>query len=49
MTVQGDRRLKIVADHLLTGARVFVGVTDPLDATVETPSRYATGSWPPPG
>ncbi|GAA2788533.1 cobalamin-independent methionine synthase II family protein [Kitasatospora paracochleata] len=31
-----DRILQIIADHLPAGARVFVGVTDPIDPVVET-------------
>ena len=31
--------LRIIADHLPDGARVFVGVTDPIDPRVETPEQ----------
>ncbi|MFD2467423.1 cobalamin-independent methionine synthase II family protein [Amycolatopsis silviterrae] len=31
-----DRVLRVIADHLRPGARVFVGVTDPIDPRVET-------------
>jgi len=31
-----DRALRVVADHLPPSARVFVGVTDPIDPRVET-------------
>lgn len=31
-----DRVLSVIADHLPPGARVFVGVTDPIDPRVET-------------
>lgn len=34
-----ERVLKIIADHLRPGIRVFVGVTDPIDSTVETPEE----------
>lgn len=34
-----DRVLAIVADHLPAGARIFVGVTDPIDSRVETPEQ----------
>ncbi|GAA0401965.1 5-methyltetrahydropteroyltriglutamate--homocysteine methyltransferase [Acrocarpospora corrugata] len=34
-----DRVLAIVASHLPAGARVFVGVTDPIDQTPETPAQ----------
>ncbi|MFF0432435.1 5-methyltetrahydropteroyltriglutamate--homocysteine methyltransferase [Streptomyces sp. NPDC004327] len=34
-----DRVLALVADHLPPSARVFVGVTDPLDQRVETPEQ----------
>jgi 5-methyltetrahydropteroyltriglutamate--homocysteine methyltransferase len=32
-----ERVLAIVAEHLPAGARVFIGVTDPIDPQVETP------------
>ena len=34
-----ERVLAIVAEHLPAGARVFVGVTDPIDPRVETPEQ----------
>lgn len=34
-----ERVLRIVGDHLRPGIRVFVGVTDPISATVETPEQ----------
>ncbi|GAA4640048.1 cobalamin-independent methionine synthase II family protein [Actinoallomurus vinaceus] len=34
-----DRALAVVADHLPEGARVFIGVTDPIDPRVETPDE----------
>ncbi len=34
-----DRILRIIADHLRPGIRVFVGVTDPIDPRVETPEE----------
>ncbi|MGI5328685.1 cobalamin-independent methionine synthase II family protein [Actinomadura nitritigenes] len=34
-----DRALRVVADHLPPGARVFVGVVDPIDPAVETPEQ----------
>ncbi|MGW4163644.1 5-methyltetrahydropteroyltriglutamate--homocysteine methyltransferase [Streptomyces sp. NPDC004788] len=34
-----DRVLNVVAAHLPPNSRVFVGVTDPLDAAVETPEQ----------
>ncbi|KAB2365049.1 cobalamin-independent methionine synthase II family protein [Actinomadura montaniterrae] len=34
-----DRALSIVADHLPSDARVFIGVTDPIDPAVETPEQ----------
>jgi len=34
-----DRVLAIVAEHLPAGARVFIGVTDPIDPRVETPEQ----------
>ncbi|MCX4681848.1 cobalamin-independent methionine synthase II family protein [Streptomyces sp. NBC_01433] len=34
-----ERVLGVIQDHLPAGARVFVGVTDPIDPTVETPEQ----------
>jgi 5-methyltetrahydropteroyltriglutamate--homocysteine methyltransferase len=34
-----ERVLKIIADQLRPGVRVFVGVTDPISTTVETPEE----------
>jgi 5-methyltetrahydropteroyltriglutamate--homocysteine methyltransferase len=34
-----DHVLKVIAEHLRPGVRVFVGVTDPIDAAVETPEQ----------
>jgi 5-methyltetrahydropteroyltriglutamate--homocysteine methyltransferase len=34
-----DRVLAIAAEHLPAGARVFLGVTDPIDPRVETPEQ----------
>ncbi|MEV7011470.1 cobalamin-independent methionine synthase II family protein [Streptosporangium sp. NPDC051022] len=34
-----DRVLRLVGDSLRSGARVFVGVTDPIDPRVETPEQ----------
>nr|BFE51629.1 cobalamin-independent methionine synthase II family protein [Saccharothrix mutabilis subsp. capreolus] len=34
-----ERVLRIIADHLRPGIRVFVGVTDPIDPAVETPEQ----------
>ncbi|KPH97131.1 Methionine synthase vitamin-B12 independent [Actinobacteria bacterium OK074] len=34
-----ERVLKVVADHLRPGVRVFVGVIDPIDPRVETPEE----------
>ncbi len=34
-----DRVLGVIADHLPAGARVFVGVVDPIDPKVETPEE----------
>ncbi|MER6288541.1 cobalamin-independent methionine synthase II family protein [Streptomyces sviceus] len=34
-----DRVLQIIAEHLRPGVRVFVGVTDPIGTTVETPEE----------
>lgn len=34
-----ERVLAIVAEHLPAGARVFVGVTDPVDPRIETPEE----------
>jgi 5-methyltetrahydropteroyltriglutamate--homocysteine methyltransferase len=34
-----ERVLRIIADHLRPGIRVFVGVTDPIGTTVETPEE----------
>ncbi|WP_026416700.1 cobalamin-independent methionine synthase II family protein [Actinomadura oligospora] len=34
-----DRALSVIADHLPPDARVFVGVTDPIDPVVETPEQ----------
>ncbi|HEY2442763.1 MAG TPA: cobalamin-independent methionine synthase II family protein [Streptosporangiaceae bacterium] len=34
-----DRVLSIIADRLPPGARIFVGVTDPIDPRVETPEQ----------
>ncbi|MGH3239548.1 MAG: cobalamin-independent methionine synthase II family protein [Spirillospora sp.] len=34
-----DRVLGIIADHLPAGARIFVGVVDPIDPRVETPDE----------
>jgi 5-methyltetrahydropteroyltriglutamate--homocysteine methyltransferase len=33
------RILPIIADHLPAGARIFIGVTDPIDPQVETPEQ----------
>ncbi|WP_283136533.1 cobalamin-independent methionine synthase II family protein [Rhizohabitans arisaemae] len=32
-----ERSLRLIAEHLTPGSRVFVGVTDPIDPVVETP------------
>jgi len=34
-----ERVLAVIAEHLPAGARVFVGVTDPIDPRVETPEQ----------
>lgn len=34
-----DRVLRIIADHVRDGQQVFIGVTDPIDPTVETPEQ----------
>ncbi|MQS38498.1 uroporphyrinogen decarboxylase/cobalamine-independent methonine synthase family protein, partial [Streptomyces katsurahamanus] len=34
-----ERVLRIIADQLRPGIRVFIGVTDPIDPTVETPEQ----------
>jgi 5-methyltetrahydropteroyltriglutamate--homocysteine methyltransferase len=34
-----DRVLSIIAEHLPASARIFVGVTDPIDPRVETPGQ----------
>lgn len=34
-----ERVLSVIRDHLPAGARVFVGVTDPIDPRVETPEE----------
>lgn len=34
-----DRILRVIADHLPGHARVFIGVTDPIDPRVETPQE----------
>ncbi|WP_320773119.1 5-methyltetrahydropteroyltriglutamate--homocysteine methyltransferase [Streptomyces sp. CRN 30] len=34
-----DRVLAVLADHLADRARVFIGVTDPLDPRIETPEQ----------
>ena len=34
-----ERVLRIIAEHLRPGVRVFVGVTDPIDPRVETPEE----------
>ena len=44
-----DRVLELIAQHLPASARIFIGVTDPINPQVETPTKSATGSWPRPG
>lgn len=34
-----ERVLRLIAEHLPAGVRVFVGVTDPIDPVVETPEQ----------
>jgi hypothetical protein len=44
-----EKVLAIVAEYLPADARIFIGVTDPIDPRDRPRSWSATGSWPPPG